>query len=215
MAPSRSSRPWDYLDPVWVLDDAQLRLLLRLTPSAREGDRGTGWRNGNAVGYSPICLGRRTRAVWLDLSADCVAGCPPRDTHDCICAQVLIAVDRHSHSVSDTLYGVLPYVMPTLIVLYWARGPQIAERRPIRHALERRDVVLRHELDAGPVRDGRIDGVVGKAAARRGRTPPGRSASPDRAAARLEAPRRQPAAAIRDTVRTAHADVNVCEARRY
>ena len=35
------------------------------------------------------------------------------------CAQVFLAVDRHSHSVSDTLYGVFPYVVPCLIVLNW------------------------------------------------------------------------------------------------
>jgi hypothetical protein len=35
------------------------------------------------------------------------------------CVQVFIAVDRQSHSVSDTLYGIYPFVVPTLIVLYW------------------------------------------------------------------------------------------------
>lgn len=35
------------------------------------------------------------------------------------CAQVFVAVDRHSHSVSDTLYGVFPYVVPCLILLNW------------------------------------------------------------------------------------------------
>jgi hypothetical protein len=34
------------------------------------------------------------------------------------CVQVFIAVDHNSHSVSDTLYGIFPYVVPTLIVLY-------------------------------------------------------------------------------------------------
>lgn len=32
---------------------------------------------------------------------------------------IVLAVDRHSHSVSDTLYGVFPYVVPTLILLNW------------------------------------------------------------------------------------------------
>ena len=36
------------------------------------------------------------------------------------CVQVFIAVDRQSHSVSDTLYGILPYVVPTLMLLNWA-----------------------------------------------------------------------------------------------
>ena len=35
------------------------------------------------------------------------------------CAQVFLAVDRHSHSATDTLYGVFPYVLPSLIVLNW------------------------------------------------------------------------------------------------
>jgi hypothetical protein len=35
------------------------------------------------------------------------------------CIQVFVAGDRNSHSVSDTLYGVFPYIVPTLIVLYW------------------------------------------------------------------------------------------------
>lgn len=33
------------------------------------------------------------------------------------CVQVFIAVDRSSHSVSDTLYGVFPFIVPTLLVL--------------------------------------------------------------------------------------------------
>jgi hypothetical protein len=35
------------------------------------------------------------------------------------CAQVFVAIDRHSHSVSDTLYGIFPFVVPTLVVLNW------------------------------------------------------------------------------------------------
>jgi hypothetical protein len=35
------------------------------------------------------------------------------------CVQVFVAVDRHSHSASDTLYGVFPYVVPSLILLNW------------------------------------------------------------------------------------------------
>ena len=35
------------------------------------------------------------------------------------CVQVFLAVDRHSHSVSDTLYGIFPYVVPSLLVLNW------------------------------------------------------------------------------------------------
>jgi peptidoglycan/LPS O-acetylase OafA/YrhL len=35
------------------------------------------------------------------------------------CAQVFLAVDHHSHSVSDTLYGVFPFWAPTLLGLAW------------------------------------------------------------------------------------------------
>lgn len=35
------------------------------------------------------------------------------------CAQVFIAVDRQSHSASDTLYGIFPYVVPALMLVYW------------------------------------------------------------------------------------------------
>ena len=35
------------------------------------------------------------------------------------CAQVFVAVDRHSHSASDTLYGIFPFVVPALMVLEW------------------------------------------------------------------------------------------------
>ena len=36
------------------------------------------------------------------------------------CVQVFWAVDRHAHSVSDTLYGIFPYVVPCLMLLNWA-----------------------------------------------------------------------------------------------
>ena len=35
------------------------------------------------------------------------------------CLNIFMAVDRHSHSVSDTLYGVFPYIVPTLMILNW------------------------------------------------------------------------------------------------
>lgn len=44
------------------------------------------------------------------------------------CVQVFIAVDRHSHSVSDTLYGIFPYVVPSLIVLNWIASKTAAGR---------------------------------------------------------------------------------------
>jgi hypothetical protein len=38
------------------------------------------------------------------------------------CVQVFMAVDRHSHSVSDTLYGIFPFVVPALMMLNWVAG---------------------------------------------------------------------------------------------
>lgn len=35
------------------------------------------------------------------------------------CAQVFWAIDRHSHSVSDTLYGIFPFWVPALLALGW------------------------------------------------------------------------------------------------
>jgi hypothetical protein len=35
------------------------------------------------------------------------------------CVQVFLAVDRHSHSASDTLYGIFPFVVPCLMLLNW------------------------------------------------------------------------------------------------
>lgn len=48
------------------------------------------------------------------------------------CVQVFLAVDRQSHSVSDTLYGVYPFILPTLLLLDWvaSRTRGGAARRP-------------------------------------------------------------------------------------
>ena len=49
------------------------------------------------------------------------------------CVQVFVAVDRHSHSVSDTLYGIFPFVIPCLMLLNWVASktsPPSAPRRP-------------------------------------------------------------------------------------
>jgi len=35
------------------------------------------------------------------------------------CAQVFWVVDSHSHSNTDTLYGIFPYWAPTLLGLAW------------------------------------------------------------------------------------------------
>ena len=51
------------------------------------------------------------------------------------CAQVFTAVDRHSHSASDTLYGIFPYVVPCLIVLNWVASKTSGQAIPKREAL--------------------------------------------------------------------------------
>ena len=38
------------------------------------------------------------------------------------CVTVFLAVDRHSHSVSDTLYGIFPYFVSAFAVLFWIAG---------------------------------------------------------------------------------------------
>jgi hypothetical protein len=35
------------------------------------------------------------------------------------CVQVFVACDRRSHSVSDTLYGIFPFVVPAFGILLW------------------------------------------------------------------------------------------------
>ena len=35
------------------------------------------------------------------------------------CVQVFLAVDRHSHSVSDTLYGIFPYFACAFLLHDW------------------------------------------------------------------------------------------------
>ena len=35
------------------------------------------------------------------------------------CAQVFWAVDRHSHSASDTLYGIFPFWVCTFMLFDW------------------------------------------------------------------------------------------------
>jgi hypothetical protein len=35
------------------------------------------------------------------------------------CLQIFWFVDAHSHSVSDTLYGIFPYWVPTLLAFAW------------------------------------------------------------------------------------------------
>ena len=35
------------------------------------------------------------------------------------CINVFIAADRHSHSVSDTMYGIFPYFISAFTILFW------------------------------------------------------------------------------------------------
>ncbi len=45
------------------------------------------------------------------------------------CLQVFQFVDAHAHSVSDTLYGVFPFWVPTLLALAWI-ADRTGGRRP-------------------------------------------------------------------------------------
>jgi len=38
------------------------------------------------------------------------------------CVNVFLAVDRHSHSASDTLYGVFPFFACTFLLVDWIAG---------------------------------------------------------------------------------------------
>ena len=38
------------------------------------------------------------------------------------CVQILVFVDNHSHSISDTLYGIFPYWAPTFLLWLWIAG---------------------------------------------------------------------------------------------
>jgi len=44
------------------------------------------------------------------------------------CAQAFLAIDRHSHSVSDTLYGVFPFFACGFLLFDWIAGR--TSRRP-------------------------------------------------------------------------------------
>lgn len=35
------------------------------------------------------------------------------------CVNVFLAIDRNSHSISDTLYGIFPYFISIFAVLFW------------------------------------------------------------------------------------------------
>jgi hypothetical protein len=52
------------------------------------------------------------------------------------CAQVFVAVDRHSHSASDTLYGVFPCFACCFLLLEWVAS-NTCGRRPAGACLDR------------------------------------------------------------------------------
>ena len=35
------------------------------------------------------------------------------------CVHIFVFIDRTSHSVSDTLYGIFPFVVPAFLVYIW------------------------------------------------------------------------------------------------
>ncbi len=43
------------------------------------------------------------------------------------CLQVFMVIDRHSHSVSDTLYGIFPYIVPAFLLYLWV-GSETSEK---------------------------------------------------------------------------------------
>ena len=58
------------------------------------------------------------RVGWFCLPTS-VAGAALCIAAAAFCLTVFIAVDRHSHSVSDTVYGVFPYFACTFLVIDW------------------------------------------------------------------------------------------------
>lgn len=45
------------------------------------------------------------------------------------CLQVFGAIDRHSHSASDTLYGIFPYWVSACTLLAWVASRTVSGRR--------------------------------------------------------------------------------------
>jgi hypothetical protein len=58
------------------------------------------------------------RIGWFYLPCS-VAGCVLYLLAAGFCATVFVAVDRHSHSVSDTFYGIYPFFVTTFLFLDW------------------------------------------------------------------------------------------------
>ena len=63
----------------------------------------TRWFKRRGWFYVPVSV--QGAVVWLAAAAFCVT--------------VFLAVDRHSHSASDTLYGVFPFFTATFLLVDW------------------------------------------------------------------------------------------------
>lgn len=46
------------------------------------------------------------------------------------CVQVFLAVDRHSHSASDTLYGIFPFFACAFLLFDWIAGRTSNKNNP-------------------------------------------------------------------------------------
>ncbi len=64
------------------------------------------WFKSFGLIYRPVSI-----AGWLVTAAGLA-----------FCVQVFLAIDRNSHSVSDTLYGIFPYWAPSLLFWLWIAG---------------------------------------------------------------------------------------------
>ena len=58
------------------------------------------------------------RAGWLYVPVSVLGGLASLSAIG-FCITVLIAIDRHAHSVSDTFYGVYPFFVSTFLLLDW------------------------------------------------------------------------------------------------
>ena len=45
------------------------------------------------------------------------------------CVQTFLAIDRNSHSASDTLYGVFPFFVPVFLLVNWVASNTCGESR--------------------------------------------------------------------------------------
>ena len=59
---------------------------------------------------------KKTGVVYLPVS---VIGVTMYVMTIIFCVTVFMAVDRHSHSNSDTLYGIFPYFVSAFTILFW------------------------------------------------------------------------------------------------